>query len=304
MARTGARGGGVTLIELLVVMGIVLLLASLLVMGLNRGDARRKATLGLLLRLQTALKSYHDAFRDYPPDGYDAEPTPPGGTGWTYDAHGVVVGTPPRGVKGTAALIYFLCRPLNQVTLRGGDPTDPRNVSVDPLRPFLVLTESERSRPLDDPDGEIVDPYGRPLCYDKVRAETPAGLHFQPGRFHAFGATAATLPRGAGRFVHSDQALLDGLSLLDADELACPTGVHDAGLAGLSQAQRLDIHTDPRMLPGVAGSDGCPPPGGGVFVTGFPAGSAATHGLPGGDYYLWSYGRSWVNARDDLCSWR
>lgn len=321
-----------TLIELLIALGIVILLTAILVMGLmgSKTKAQIRGTKGTINKIKTALQMYHAEFRDYPPDGYDDEPAPPGGTGWSYNAQGVMVGNPPRGVKGTASLLYFLCRPLIKVTRLGDDPNDPRNEQRKMVGPFMTIDPGEVTRDTFNPNHpwtdnaywvtqghiltELKDKFNRPLCYDKVKSYNPSdppatrNVYFQPNRFHVFGGGSGTLPRGVGRHVHPDQAFLDNvMAALDSDEQACPNDTHDVGLAGLDHAARLNVHTDPRFTPNSTAKhpDGCPGPTP-TFITGFPVGTDATHApqSQGGGYDLWSYGVSWMNCRDDVCSWK
>ena len=57
---------------------------------------RHAGTRALLERLKVGLETYHAEFRDYPPDGYDAEP------GWTVSERGLEVAEG-RSVRGTGA---------------------------------------------------------------------------------------------------------------------------------------------------------------------------------------------------------
>ena len=323
--RTAAPRRGFTLIEVLIAIGIVILLTSLLVMGMmgKTEQAKAKGTNGLILKIKAAMQRYHAAFRDFPPDGYDQEPPPPGGTGWAYTPQGVMVGTPQRAVKGTASLIYFLCRPLVKVTWLGDDQADSRNRQTQIVGPFLAdLEGSAFSRKGFNPNHpwsdnaywnnnyiltEIIDKFFRPLCYDKVKSNN--AVYFQPARFHVHGGGSGTLPGGTGRFVHPDQAFMDNeMALLASSEARCPTDTHDGGeiaLSGLTQAQLLQVHTDPRFTVNSAARapDGCPL--GNPFTTGFGAGTTATHEpkAQGGGYDLWSYGPSYINCIDDIGSW-
>ena len=63
------------MIELLAAMGIIVLLLAFLIpqVGVLRRKSYQKKTEALITKIETALKLYYDQFRDYPPDGYDAE---------------------------------------------------------------------------------------------------------------------------------------------------------------------------------------------------------------------------------------
>lgn len=310
---------GFTLIELLVVMMIILTLVGLLAAGLSsaKTKAKEKSTRALIGRIQTALESYFSEFRDYPPDGYDNEVA-----GTNND--GTPVGSNPvRNLKGTAALMYYLCRPLVKVTYMGPPnetPPDPRNFRYSPVGPFLQMTGTSnfsRGRD-DDPDGpfdpafvwtgtgkaqqfwvnrqmtrcEITDGYYRPLCYDKVK--TDQAKYFQPNRFHYLGASS---PANFGSKVHPDQDYLtNGMPVFDEDELICPNDDPNHNTTAAAN-DRHAWHVDPRFKPGQAAPDGCCP-------NTLTQGTNASHAPRNvGGYDLWSFGRSYTNPRDDITSW-
>jgi prepilin-type N-terminal cleavage/methylation domain-containing protein len=323
------RRRGFTLIEILVVMAIILTLVGLLATGLGsaREKAKSKSSKALIGRVQTALESYFSEFRDYPPDGYDVEP------GWTYTANeGVKVGTQgvqQRAMRGTAALMYFLCRPLVKITYMG-DPSDPRNKVLTPVGPFLQLDAACYSRGRGDEGSnddlsrfdpgfvwagggratqfwdtapyqyktvEIIDAYYRPLCYDKVKVNN--GIYFQPTRFHDPQGSASTTG-SSGANAHPDQSFLATISCLDDEEQVCPRingANHDLATASNdASGTRWRIAVDPRFRPGQSAPDGCCP--------NTNPGSTTSHAPRNiGGYDLWSYGRSYTNPRDDITSW-
>lgn len=331
------RQRGFTLIELLVVVAIIFILVALLAAGLGkaRESAKSKASRALIGRLQVALENYHSEFRDYPPDGYDQEkPVGPGVT--AVNNQGVEVGVPvngtPRRLKGTAALMYYLCRPLIKITYMGapplpGETIDPRNVVSTAVGPFLTLNGSNYSRGRPDQDStaetfdpgfvwtgaagskaiafwdtrgmrlcEIIDGYGRPLCYDKVK--TAGAPYFQADRFHK-GETGGSSTGGKGTSAHSDVDYLQNeMPTFDDDELACPTGDPTHGAPStMAAADRYLYHQDPRFIRGQAAADGCNPSDKAV-------GTATTHAPKNvGGYDLWSFGKSYTNTNDDITSW-
>lgn len=321
----GLRRRGFTLIELLVVLAIILILVALLAAGLGtaREKAKAKATRALIGQIQTALENYFSEFRDYPPDGYDVEV--PG-----TNTQGVPVGHPPRNLKGTAALMYFLCRPLVKVTYMGtpvpGEVPDRRNYRYTTVGPFLTLAgtgnftrgrDDDPEGPFDpafvwaDPSGggggkahqfwvtrqmtrcEITDAYFRPLCYDKVKANTPK--YFQPDRFHYI--NVGTGVGGMGYNVHPDvDYLRDQMPVIDEDEFVCPTDDPNHKTTA-APADRYKWSVDPRLKPDKVAPDGCCP-------NNITRGTAETHAPRNvGGYDLWSYGRSYTNPRDDITSW-
>jgi prepilin-type N-terminal cleavage/methylation domain-containing protein len=85
---TRSHRRGFTLIELLVVMGIILLLAGLLLTGINavRLHVARSAVRMEIQNMMTALVSYYDEFNDYPPGGEDL------GTGTMGDSNDPIGG--------------------------------------------------------------------------------------------------------------------------------------------------------------------------------------------------------------------
>lgn len=298
--------GGFTVIELLVAVAIVIFLVGVLTMGLIgvKDKAQRKASQALIEQIKVAMQSYHADFRDYPPDGYDTE------QGWTYNAQGVLVGTPPRAVKGTASLIYFLCRPLNKVSVVGtpevdsSGRVDERFIQRQKVGPYLVdLKSSYYSREGFNPVGnrwenpswntdvrtEIVDAWGRPLCYDKVKVDTD--VYFQPARFHNSGSTSA-VPRGSGMGVHLHLELFtEGLVLITDDMENADTW---PGIESMDANARYQKHMDPRFID----PDTIPDP------TGSWTGTRSTHEPKNiGHYDIWSYGRSYMHAGDDITSW-
>ncbi len=307
--RHSGRRRGFTVIELLIAVSIVIFLVAILVMGLagTKDKAYGKASKALIEQLKVAMQSYHAQFRDYPPDGYDQEPN------WTYDAQGVRVGSPTRSVKGTAALVYFLCRPVTKVTISGeiatnpdgsAAPIDERYVQRQKVGPFLVDVNSGNfSREAFEPNRswndsaywdenrvvEIIDTWGRPLCYDKVKVDTD--VYFQPNRFHNSGATGA-LPRGTGFGVHSDQELFTNGLVLCTDD----TENSDLypGIEAMDAPARYLKHMDPRFIEGQVIPD----------PTGSWSGTRTSHEPKNvGSFDLWSYGRSYMHAGDDITSW-
>lgn len=302
--RAPARAG-FTLIELLVAISIIVLLTAFLGMGLltAKDKAMQKGSLGLVNQIQTALNSYHAEFKDYPPDGYDSEP------GWNVNADGVAVGTPARRVKGTAALIYFLCRPVVKVSIVGANPNDPRNQRRKVVGPFLELTPDRYSRPSFEPNHpwsdanywettsggqgnrlcEIIDTYRRPLNYDKVKANN--ATYFQADRFHT-----ATSPAGKGANVHPDQEFFqDVLSALTSTLDNEPPYVQ-----AMSNEQLSKLHVDPRFqkVDDMRALVGETP-----VLDSLSSQQNYLEPKSAGGYDLWSYGRTYGDPTDDINSW-
>jgi len=162
MMQSMRRGGaGFTLVELLVVILIVTLLATLLIAGLwpQQDKAFRAATETLLGSVKTALEQYYNVFHDYPPDGYDMEVNPAGSPTWKDTSgtnlctgSGIKLGPPgnQRLYMGSGCLVYFLCHPVVNITVRGAEGGssfatggDPRNNHYDVVGPFLKIPRQE-----------------------------------------------------------------------------------------------------------------------------------------------------------------
>lgn len=335
-----ARTSGMTLIEILVVVGIILIITAMLGAGMRTvtDKARFKAAKALIGRIQTALESYNGEFRDFPPDGYDNENIAGSPVVMTVNGQGIVVGygTKRRAVKGTASLIYFLCRPVTKISTMGGggsDMSDRRNQVLKVVGPFLTIEPSNLTRPeatlgsettptpfdpnfpwlgtradlfwgvaVTNPTSpgnmircEIVDPFGRPLCYDKVKtfSSTSDLKYFQPARFHFFGGSGGPAPAGSapyGAGPHPDTEFLASMSTSDDEELLQTADWPDYGTT-IPATASTTMHSDPRFVKGYAGGR-------------YSAGTTASHAPRNvGGYDLWSAGRSWTNARDDITSW-
>lgn len=320
-ALAGARSAGFTLIELLVVIMIILTLVALLGAGMGRAraSAKDKATRALIGKLKIALQNYHSEFRDFPPDGFDNEdPLNP----CTRDGAkvGFAISGTQRRMKNTAILMYYLCRPVVKITYMG-DPSenDVRNQVKTPVGPFLELQASSFSRGRGDGTGdmsvfdpnfvwggtrggqfwgtpndyrltEIIDAYGRPLNYDKVK--TAASKYFQPDRFHKQ-SVGASLTGGMGADVHPDLEYLQGGMYL-LDDLICDDPAH--GPSSGAEKDWYSWHPDPRVKPAKLANDGC------IAVITNP--DTSTHEPKSvGNYDLWSMGPSYTNPRDDITSW-
>lgn len=295
-----------TLIEILVVIAIISILTAVLAMGLggSKDKAMHKASKALVNKIKIALEAYNSEFRDYPPDGYDTAEKP----GWLVDADGVHVGTPKRALRGTAALMYFLCRPLVKFTVVGADPDDERNKQYKRVGPFLELGPKDFSMPGFNPNHpwsdatywdvkkncEIIDAYGRPLIYDKVKtAEEGTDKYFQANRFQNTGTA-----KGFGYRAHPDEAyvFLNGQGNIPIDADAEPSGFADDDYQTI-----LKFRVDPRFkTPGDFQT----------LIDLLDTGGKPGNGKPGthapkapGAYDLWSMGRSWVDPRDDVTSW-
>jgi len=318
-----------TLIEVLVSITIVVILTSLLIMGLGgaKAKAMHKASLATVNKVMVALGNYQAAFRDFPPDGYDlgerkiSETNTTGG--WDVNQQGVLVGYggDQRRVRGTAALIYFLCRPVVRVTRQSADPDDT-SATYTRVGPFLTLEPGDFSMEKilvngqeqnfdpnypwtsdeywDNQGGircEIIDGFGRPLCYDKVKTDHTINgpgqyAYFNPGLFQNPGGGGTS---GDGIYAHpdADRYILGGLMPLNEDD--------EPEALGLSEDQLLRARCDPRLLDKVQ-YDALITilEGGGTLPVGSPT-SHRPKNVPG--YDLWSAGRSWVDPRDDITSW-
>jgi len=344
-----SRRNGFTLIEVLVAMTIVLILTALLAMGLggSKDKAAHKASKALVSKVKVALESYNAEFRDYPPDGYDVDDP-----GWNVTTQGVAVRPPnlldssgsetttykERRVKGTSALIYFLCRPQIKRTRMSSDPGD-KSFHEKRLEPFLQLDTRDYTRPKititgtgeevtfepNHPWGndgfwdrtagggiltEIVDAYGRPLCYDKVRtALTTSNLaageiaYYNPGLFQAGTSGGSLGPVGLGAHPDAANYIIGGLMPINADEE--PSGFADADETTILTS-RMDPRYHSAMVQGAVsllegGASSVPAAAVVNDPTNPTSGTHEAKNVPG--YNLWSAGRSWIDFRDDIVSW-
>jgi general secretion pathway protein G len=296
-----ARARGFTLMELLVVMAILIMLTTLLIGALwpQKEKAMTKKTEALLKAVQSALDMYHAEFHDYPPDGYDSDPTK-GDKGWTYASgsnYGIKIQLPSGTATyfGSGCLIYFLCYPMDNIYYIGADAgagvVDPRNKRAKALDPYLsTLRKEDISVSAWDDSfdlsisprstsykpgwsiGEIIDAFGFPIHYDKVRDASNGGF-FQNYVFE--GNTKC----------HSDQTYLTGAmqNFLSADVNGsiCPTGAHN-----LTSSPK---HGEPRS----------PDPGDGCYLD-----ATATAPRNPGAYDLWAHGKSFCNGRTAITNWR
>ncbi len=181
---TAAFGGiGGKLLGTLVAGAVVVGLTANAYLGAGTDDAvATRRTRRILSALDAALTEHFTATREFPPDGVDRIP------GLEVTAAGVAVpksdpdglAPSPSGIehrRGTSSLIYHLMRQTIRPasTGPGGGSTGARL-----LGPFLdasTLPPScfSRLRPdgtpdLADPECELLDGWGRPLRYDRVRS--------------------------------------------------------------------------------------------------------------------------------------
>lgn len=327
-----------TLIEILVAMTIVIILTSLLAMGLSgsKEKASQKSSMALVAQIKNALESYHAEFRDYPPDGYDAGENGTG-NGWNWNSQGVLVGfTPSRRVRGTASLIYFLCRPVMKVTRMSADPADTE-VDVRKVGPFLTL--ENRNFSIDkitvngeeisfDPNYpwasdpywdvgqgqgincEIIDTYGRPLCYDKVRtadsandptnATNPTFKFFTADLFQSPGPTTGTgtePQKGINAHPDGQRYIVGGIMPLDN---STEPDAYDSDDPAVMVNYRMDPRFESKALVDQFIEGGGGAPAAGTEALG-AVNTIIPKNVPG--YNLWSAGRSWIDPRDDITSW-
>lgn len=324
-----------TLIEILVAMTIVIILTALLVMGLGgtKTKAMHKASVAMVNKIKVALDNYYAAFRDYPPDGYDLGEK---GTGSGWDVtrpQGVRVGyIGNRRVRGTASLIYFLCRPVIKTTNLSSDPGtigDPKFTSYTKVGPFLQLepgdftlqkltvnseeinfnpnypwTSNEFWETQGGLNCEIIDAFGRPLCYDKVKTEhlvqNPSGNQYQFFQPDLFQNPATGTGNGGIFAVHPDanRYIVEG---------QMPINIDDEPDIGLDEADLIYYRCDPRYSKATGTNlvnsleSGTPPTAGTGSGADPTTWSHRPKNVPG--YDLWSAGKSWVDPRDDITSW-
>lgn len=181
------RERGFTLIEILVVIFIIAVLASLLLLGVQR--YRQKAYIegsrGTLSQVKSALEEYYGLYREYPPDGYDFpvfRETPTGGR---------------AQIKGSACLIYFLALPsLQEYEVGTEKKYKEQDAVLGDLKVSQLSGTGDIDQRLNDPATEIVDAFGNPIHYDNTAYET--GAAGGTGRRARVSNQAAATVHGAG----------------------------------------------------------------------------------------------------------
>ena len=156
---------------------------------------------------------------------------------------------------------------------------------------------------------EIIDGYGRPLCYDKVKTNQP--LYWQFDRFQRKSSAVPSNPGsgdGKGPNVHPDwEYLTNGIPLNpqwepEFIELNIPSdgaAAHNFLLARWADPRLRDPAEMESVATGLdSGGDLGDASDGIVSVTN---GSHVPKNV--GGYDLWSAGRSLVDPRDDITSW-
>jgi len=159
---------GFTLIELLVVMSILAILMTIVVLavaGPGRSAKIQKAH-AFIAQLRSALGSYFEETRSYPPDGYDTPCVLPNGA----------------SVKGSASLTYHLAwlypNPPGSGNLKKTklhkqieDVTGEvsKGAPLNQGQPYLTkknLSEKDIGK-----NGELLDPWGRQYRYDNLEED-------------------------------------------------------------------------------------------------------------------------------------
>ncbi len=276
--------GGFTLIELLVVIGIISILAGLLITGIGSMTqrAKQKKTEVMIAAIDNALQSYFSDFRDYPPDGFDAPGDPTNGgvdvpqlDATTLTANDAII----EQRMNSSCLIFFLMARHVKTTRMGADgggnsAFNTQTKLVGPYLPFATLQHDNFSRVdpvtaypvLSDPLCELLDGFGFPIEYDRVR--TAADLQSRDS------TTMADFHPDANFFNN----ILPGL---------VQTGENFSATGALAPDEDVNEGVDPRREPN---ADGDKDKNG----TGSPVRSVNV-----GSYDVWAHGHAWTNARDD-----
>lgn len=148
------RKQGFTLIELLVVMSIIMVLASMLLLGINaaRQAMKRAQTQTEITNLMTAVSQYYTDLAQYPPSGTDT-----GDTGKLGDAVSGIMNHSKAWPAGWANNEHPLVRCLTEDQLLDGG-----------LRTYSALFPGGKKKLVTDNAGSytyLLDPYGNPYRY-------------------------------------------------------------------------------------------------------------------------------------------
>lgn len=144
------RSRGFTLIEILVVISILVMLFGFLAVSAGRlfGRAANARTQGLVKKLALWLEEYRGITGHYPPDGIDSPVR-------TEDG---------QPIWGSAALYYFLSRPVVEERKIGGVP----EVRVHPPIAKFESSDLTPEDPARPGVREIMDGWGTPIHYDNT----------------------------------------------------------------------------------------------------------------------------------------
>lgn len=163
--RRGRRGG-FTLVEILIVIGLLVFLASIVLVsgGSLLTSTRVKGTRATIEALRLKIDEYQSLTGYAPPDGIDTPVKNSSGT----------------AVRGNAALHHALTSPITVRVMTGGIP---RQKTYEPRKSFK---DSEVTA--EDPDypgvREIVDAFGVPFHYDNTEdgrmRPQDGGVHYPP----------------------------------------------------------------------------------------------------------------------------
>lgn len=177
-SESTSRGRGFTLIEMLVVISILVLLFGLFLGAAMRlvGQARKRATVALLHKLNLQIEEYRDTTGSYPPDGLDPEEP-------VVDAQ---TGT---ALYATASIYRSLTEPLEMI--RQG-PGGQRGMQEVVLPPIVEKFQSDHLIRSTEYPGlyEIADGFGTPMHYDRLQGaksfspQDKGLVHLDPPLWH------------------------------------------------------------------------------------------------------------------------